>query len=88
MAFANLLRGPGAEITSLAPYLLAALLACLVVGVFSSLLDMPRSAFLFYLLLCSSALFLDGRAPDSLLKAPSAPAQNALRVAAQGIISA
>ena len=50
---------------------LAALLACLVVGVFSSLLDMPRSAFLFYLLLCS-ALVLDARAPESLLEAPSA----------------
>jgi hypothetical protein len=70
MAFANLLRGPGADHV-LAPYLLAALLACLVVGVFSSLLDMPRSAFLFYLLLCS-ALVLDARAPESLLEAPSA----------------
>jgi len=70
MAFANLLRGPGAD-HILAPYLLAALLACLVVGVFSSLMDMPRSAFIFYLLLCS-ALVLDGRAPESLLEAPSA----------------
>jgi O-antigen ligase len=70
MAFANLLRGPGGDHV-LAPYLLSALLACLVVGVFSSLLDMPRSAFLFYLLL-SCALFLNRRAFPGLLKAPSA----------------
>ena len=69
MAFANLLRGPGSA-RVLAPYLLSALLACLVVGVFSSLLDMPRSAFLFYLLLCC-ALFLNRRASTGLLKAPS-----------------
>jgi hypothetical protein len=63
MAFARLLRGPGREHV-LAPYVLAALSACLAVGVFSSVLDMPRSAFLFYLLLCC-ALFLDGRPPDA-----------------------
>ncbi|MCP5249849.1 MAG: O-antigen ligase family protein [Candidatus Accumulibacter sp.] len=58
LALANLLRGPG-RTQVLAPYLFAALLGSLVVGVFSSLLDMPRTAFLFFLLLCS-ALFLDG----------------------------
>lgn len=59
-AFANLLRGPGREHV-LAPYLLAALTGVATVGTFSSVLDMPRSAFLFFLLLCC-ALFLDGRA--------------------------
>ena len=63
MAFARLLWGRGREHV-LAPYLLAALSACLAVAVFSSVLDMPRSAFLFYLLLCS-ALFLDGRPPEA-----------------------
>ena len=63
MAFARLLWGRGRE-QVLAPYLLAALSACLAVAVFSSVLDMPRSAFLFYLLLCS-ALFLDGRPPEA-----------------------
>ncbi len=61
MAFANLLRGRGREHV-LAPYLLAALTACLVVGIFSSVLDMPRPAFLLYLLSCF-ALFLEERSP-------------------------
>lgn len=59
MAFANLLRGPGRG-HMLAPYLVAALTASMALGIFSSLLDMPRPAFLFWLLLCC-ALFLDGR---------------------------
>jgi hypothetical protein len=66
MAFARLLWGPGREHV-LAPYVLAALSACLAVAVFSSVLDMPRSAFLFYLLLCC-ALFLDGCPPDGPAK--------------------
>jgi hypothetical protein len=73
MALARLLRGPAAE-HALAPYLLAALLACAVVGVFSSLLDMPRSAFLFHLLLCYS-LLVARRAPETLLKASPSPAK-------------
>ncbi|WP_291993134.1 O-antigen ligase family protein [Candidatus Accumulibacter sp. ACC003] len=64
LAFANLLYGPG-RTQVLAPYLLASLLAGLAVGVFSSLLDMPRTAFLFFLLLCS-ALFLDGTSSEAL----------------------
>ncbi|EXI68018.1 MAG: Lipid A core - O-antigen ligase [Candidatus Accumulibacter adjunctus] len=44
----------------LAPYLLAALLACMATGVFVSVLDMPRVAFLFYLFLCC-ALFVNER---------------------------
>ncbi|MEF8766610.1 MAG: hypothetical protein ABTS16_16760 [Candidatus Accumulibacter phosphatis] len=67
MAFANLLQGRG-RAHVLAPYLLAALAACTVVGVFSSVLDMPRSAFLFYLLLCF-ALFLEGRSPAGIPRA-------------------
>jgi hypothetical protein len=59
LACGNLLRGPGRNHV-LAPYLLAALTAFMVVGVFSSLLDMPRAAFLFFLLLCF-ALFLNGQ---------------------------
>lgn len=61
LAFANLLRGRGRE-HALAPYLLAALTACLVIGIFSSVLDMPRPAFLLYLLSCF-ALFLEERSP-------------------------
>ena len=73
MAFARLLWGRGREHV-LAPYLLAALSGCLAVAVFSNVLDMPRSAFLFYLLLCS-ALFLDGHPPD----APSNPRSGSLK---------
>ncbi|MEF8698675.1 MAG: hypothetical protein V5B33_04975 [Candidatus Accumulibacter sp. UW20] len=73
MAMARLLRGPAAE-HALSPYLLAALLACAVVGVFSSLLDMPRAAFLFHLLLCYS-LLVARRVPEVLLKASPASAK-------------
>lgn len=62
MVFANLLCGAGRNHV-LAPYLLAALSAGLAVGVFSSLLDMPRSAFLFFLLL-SCGLVVDGRSTE------------------------
>lgn len=68
LAVANLLRGPGAKHAA-APYLLAALFGCLVVGAFSSLLDMPRPAFLFHLLLCS-ALFLGPCFRDPPERAP------------------
>jgi len=61
LALANLLWGRGREHV-LAPYLLAALTGCLVVGMFSSVLDMPRSAFLLYLLTCF-ALFLEEGSP-------------------------
>jgi len=44
----------------------------LAVGVFSSLLDMPRSAFLFHLLLCS-ALFLGRPAAEEVSTAAPAP---------------
>ncbi|MBO3708169.1 MAG: hypothetical protein J5X21_17495 [Candidatus Accumulibacter sp.] len=57
LAVVNLSRFPRHE-HELAPYLLAALLACMTAGLFVSVLDMPRVAFLFYLLLCC-ALFLD-----------------------------
>lgn len=69
MAVRNLLQGPGSRHT-LAPYLLAALAGGLVVGVFSSLLDMPRCAFLFYLLLCC-ALFLDDHDQDDVSDRPA-----------------
>ena len=69
MALRNLLRGPGSR-HGLAPYLLAALAGSLVVGVFSSLLDMPRCAFLFYLLLCC-ALFLDEHDQEDLYDRPA-----------------
>lgn len=71
LACANLLRGPGRSHV-LAPYLLAALTAFMAVGVFSSLLDMPRTAFLFFLLLCF-ALFLNGQAVADPRAAPSGP---------------
>ncbi|WP_313950565.1 O-antigen ligase family protein [Accumulibacter sp.] len=71
MAFANLLGGRG-RAHELAPYLLASLAACLVVGVFSSLLDMPRSAYLFFLLLCL-ALFLDAKPHEDASGAPLSP---------------
>lgn len=54
----NVLFGAGRRHV-LAPYLLAALIGCATVGIFSSVLDMPRAAFLLFLLLCS-AIFLDG----------------------------
>ena len=74
LAWVNLLRGPGRR-HAFAPYLLAALTAFMVIGVFSSLLDMPRAAFLFFLLLCS-ALFLNGHAVVADLRAaPSTPVQ-------------
>jgi hypothetical protein len=74
LAWVNLLRGPGRR-HDFAPYLLAALTAFMVIGVFSSLLDMPRAAFLFFLLLCS-ALFLNGHAVVADPRAaPSAPVQ-------------
>lgn len=71
LAFANLRQGPGRK-HFLAPYLLAALVGGLAVGVFSSLLDMPRSAFLFHLLLCS-ALFLGRPAAEEVSTAAPAP---------------
>ncbi|WP_291991402.1 hypothetical protein [Candidatus Accumulibacter sp. ACC007] len=71
LACVNLLRGPG-RTHVLAPFLLATLIAFMTVGVFSSLLDMPRPAFLFFLLLCF-ALFLNGRAAANPLAAPSVP---------------
>lgn len=71
LACVNLIRGPGRSHV-LAPYLLAALIAFMVVGMFSSLLDMPRPAFLFFLLLCF-ALFLNGCAAANPLAAPSVP---------------
>jgi len=73
MAFGNLLSGPGRGHV-LAPYLLAALAGGLAVGVFSSLLDMPRSAFLFYLLLCC-ALYLQGFSPENHFEPLPAPLQ-------------
>ncbi|QKS28427.1 hypothetical protein [Accumulibacter sp.] len=57
LAIINLSRVPQRE-HELAPYLLAGLLACMTAGLFVSVLDMPRVAFLFYLLLCCS-LFID-----------------------------
>lgn len=80
LAFSNLLRGPGREHV-LAPYLIAALAGGAAVGAFSSILDMPRSAFLFFLLLCC-ALFLDGRArtdPPSLGPSPERTPKGAPR---------
>ncbi|MEF8753998.1 MAG: hypothetical protein V5B60_08680 [Accumulibacter sp.] len=53
----------------LAPYLLAALMAGMATGVFVSVLDMPRVAFLLYLLLCC-ALFIDDGSPAQV---PSLP---------------
>ncbi|MER2517852.1 MAG: hypothetical protein ABTR92_15900 [Candidatus Accumulibacter phosphatis] len=74
LAWVNLLRGPGRR-HDFAPYLLAALTAFMGIGVFSSLLDMPRAAFLFFLLLCS-ALFLNGHAVVADPRAaPPAPVQ-------------
>ncbi|MBK7956303.1 MAG: hypothetical protein IPK02_21460 [Candidatus Accumulibacter sp.] len=73
MAFGNLLSGPGRGHV-LAPYLLAALAGGLAVGVFSSLLDMPRAAFLFYLLLCC-ALYLQGLSPENRIEPLPAPLQ-------------
>ena len=57
LAIANLLRSAAGG-DELAPYLLAALLGCMAAGLFVSLIDMPRVAFLFHLLLCY-ALFID-----------------------------
>lgn len=51
---------------SLAPYLLGGLVGCLALGIVSSVLDMPRPAFLFHLLVCY-ALLLDPR------RSPGAP---------------
>jgi len=59
LACNNLLRGEGCA-HPLAPYLLAALSGTAIVGTFASLLDMPRSAFLFFLLLFTS-LFANSR---------------------------
>jgi len=59
MAATNLVGGRGRG-HWLAPYLLAALIAALAIGVFVSLLDMPRTAFLFFLF-AGVALHLDGR---------------------------
>jgi hypothetical protein len=73
MAFGNLLWGPGRGHV-LAPYLLAALAGSLAVGVFSSLLDMPRTAFLFYLLLCC-ALYVRGNAPENRIEPLVRPLQ-------------
>ena len=78
MAFANLLRGPGRG-HMLAPYLLAALTASIVLGMFSSLLDVPRPAFLFWLLLCF-ALFLNG----PVAAVPGATSSFRLQKGAQG----
>ncbi|WP_300450750.1 O-antigen ligase [Accumulibacter sp.] len=85
MVFANLLCGAGRNHV-LAPYLLAALSAGLAVGVFSSLLDMPRSAFLFFLLL-SCGLVVDGRSTTSSTPPVVAP-QNSEKNAARSIIVA
>ena len=63
MAVANLVSGRGRG-HWLAPYLLAALIAALAIGVFVSLLDMPRTAFLFFLLVVV-ALLIDGRGSSS-----------------------
>ncbi len=63
LAMVNLSGFPQRE-HELAPYLLAALLACLTAGLFVSVLDMPRVAFLFYLFLCY-ALFIDNAAGTS-----------------------
>ncbi len=58
-AIANLLVGRGHD-HWLAPYLLAAIASALAIGLLVSLLDMPRTAFLFFLLV-GVALSLDGR---------------------------
>jgi hypothetical protein len=46
----------------LAPFIAAALAGYLAVGLFSSLLDVPRVAFLFFLLVTASGLLLDDKA--------------------------
>ena len=61
VAFVRLLASP-ARRNPLAPYLASALAGFLSVGLFDTLVDVPRVAFLFYLLLFAS-LFLP--APDS-----------------------
>lgn len=63
VAFHRLLISP-ARRHVLAPYLASALIGFLVVGLFDSLLDVPRVAFLFYLLLITS-LFLRVRETSS-----------------------
>ena len=68
LAIVNLLQSPRHE-HELAPYLLAALLACMTAGLFVSVLDMPRVAFLFYLLLCC-ALFID-HGPGTITLSPA-----------------
>ena len=86
LAFANLLRGPG-RTQPLAPYLLASLLAAVVVGMVSSLLDMPRTAFLFFLLLCF-ALFLDEKPSADPPRTPVCPPEKAIADLAQSKITA
>ena len=86
LAFANLLRGPG-RAQPLAPYLLASLLAAVVVGMVSSLLDMPRTAFLFFLLLCF-ALFLDENPSANPPRTPVCPPEKAIADLAQSKITA
>lgn len=86
LAFANLLGGPGRAQT-LAPYLLASLLAAVVVGMVSSLLDMPRTAFLFFLLLCF-ALFLDEEPAADPPRTPVCPPEKAIADLAQSKITA
>jgi len=49
-AFWHVLHGPG-RLQPLSPYLAASLLAVLLVGLVSSVMDVPRVAFLFFLLL-------------------------------------
>ncbi|WP_460537040.1 hypothetical protein [Chitinimonas naiadis] len=58
----RLLAG-AAQTNPIAPYLGAALVAFMVVGAFDSLLDVPRLAFLFYVLLILG-LFLPGKRPN------------------------
>ena len=60
----------------MAPYLAAALLGFILVGMFDSLLDVPRLAMLFFLLLLASLALPGARPPN----APAADAAAASRV--------
>jgi len=72
LAIANLVRSAAGG-HELAPYVLAALLACMSAGLLVSVLDMPRVAFLLYLLL-AYALFVDS-SPDEHASSPAGPRQ-------------
>ena len=54
-AFWHVWRGPG-RLQPLSPYMTASLLAVLLVGLVSSVMDVPRVAFLFFLLLFATTV--------------------------------